>query len=177
VRGINSTLRVHRTEKSRVELGELFGLGAYSSDVSLREDRNRFEITKEEDNYDHVSQHDGESHDQVHSDISTILIPVPPLSTTQYDRLNSFLETLLWEGKLPPPSTSPAPEILRTKGYITMHDGRSFILQGVTDLFELKELPRDDTDSRVEGGKVVFIGRGVDAKLSMTLNKYMGLDA
>lgn len=173
VRGINSTLRVHRTERSKVELGELFSLQAYASDTGLRGAANTDDCHEHEHDHDH----DEGPHVHIHSDIGTVLIPLPTLSTTQFERLNSFLENLLWEGKLPPPSTAPPPEILRTKGYIPLDDGRAYILQGVTDLFELKELMRPDQNEGVRrGGKVVFIGRGVDAGLSTALKAYVGVD-
>jgi G3E family GTPase len=171
VRSINSTLRVHRTERSKVALRELFNIRAFSTDSGLRNPAS--ETATAEREHDH---HDDYPHDHVHSDMSTVLVPLPPLSTSQFDKLNAFLEALLWEGKLPSDDTSPAPEILRTKGYVTLQDGRSFILQGVTDIFELKELPRDQAEvSEVGEGKLVFIGKDVSSALSRAFRDYLGL--
>ena len=52
-------------------------------------------------------------------------------------------------------------DVLRTKGLVRRVDGREYLLQGVTDIFELKEVPVDKGGEMI-GGKVVFIGRNVD---------------
>ena len=179
MRGITSTSQIHRTERSQVDLGKLFGLRAFSSDAGLRDDLDGRPATighDEEHREENHDDHEGGQHNHVHFDISSILIPLPNFSSIQFDKLNSFLESLLWEGKLPPSSTLPPPEILRTKGYIKLEDGRSYILQGVTDLFELTELPRNVSWTQDERqGKLVFIGRGVDAGLSMSVRAYVGI--
>lgn len=70
-------------------------------------------------------------------------------------------------------SSKTAPEILRTKGYITLQDGRAFVLQGVADLFELKEIDRA-ADHEMEG-KIVFIGKGVGEDLNRELQEWVGI--
>ena len=75
-------------------------------------------------------------------------------------------------------------EVLRTKGLIRRTDGIEFVLQGVTDIFELKEVKGADKGAKgpegqegQEGyveGKVVFIGRGVNV-LRERLIEYLDL--
>ncbi|EIW73491.1 hypothetical protein TREMEDRAFT_59665 [Tremella mesenterica DSM 1558] len=71
----------------------------------------------------------------IHKGISTISIPIPSLSLDQMKTLNIFLEDLLWTNKLSGYDSSP--EVLRTKGLVVCQEGE-YVLQGVTDLFELK---------------------------------------
>ena len=186
VKRINSTLHLHRTERCRADLSELFGLRAYSTLGKLETSPPLLALqhvpSQHDDQYD--LQHDdnmgsrNQDINHMHDGISTILIPLPVLSTAQLGKLTSFLESLLWESKLPSSSTSSAPEILRTKGYIEMQDGRSYILQGVTDLFELTPLaPDQQTKVDTMPGKVVFIGRGIQVELSLALKKYIGINA
>ena len=72
-------------------------------------------------------------------------------------------------------------EILRCKGYIPLTNGTSYVLQGVTDLFELNELPSTTQQSgqNVQGtrGKVVFIGRGVGERIKESLLAHINVKA
>jgi hypothetical protein len=94
------------------------------------------------------------------------------------------------------PGSGPgAIEILRTKGLIRRADGREYILQGVTDLFEIKELhkkhihphphrpdgrstePEERPHEQHVEPKVVFIGKGVDHRLNESLHTWLNLHA
>ncbi|WVQ83126.1 hypothetical protein IAT38_005264 [Cryptococcus sp. DSM 104549] len=213
IRSLNPTLRVHRTTNSRgAPLKDMFNIRAFSDSAGtgvrdVVDDRPAGEVVgargeacaKGECNgHDHEHGHahgeDGETH---HSRITTALIPLPPLSDAQYSRLTEFLESLLWELRYPAESGGPTnttttsatdadvPEILRTKGYIPLQDGREFVLQGVADLFELKELEARDRGKEgvlpsgegegAKRGKVVFIGRGVDGEVGERLKRFVGL--
>ena len=169
VRAINPTLRLYKTTKSQIDLKELFDLRAYSAIptfASTLDDTDEANHDHDHTNCDEV----GHDHSVHNSGIATVLVPLPRLSAEQYDRLNELLETLLWNGKLPPGvNITPNPEILRTKGLINLHDGREMVLQGVTDLFELKEAVRGKESGEKVEGKVVFIGRGVDDRLKDAL--------
>ncbi|WWC62683.1 uncharacterized protein I303_105280 [Kwoniella dejecticola CBS 10117] len=206
IRTINPTLRIHHTTHSRMPLSDLFNLRAFSDPTALTAtsatsasgiptsasiptpdaqiDAHRHNHAEGE-KCDHPSHSHSQSQSHLNG-ISTVTIPLPPLSQKQYFALNEFLESVLWESKLP--DKSPSPEILRSKGYITLEDGREFVLQGVADLFELKELPSKSITSdcekpqenhqdanELQGGKVVFIGKGVDQLLRDALTKYVGI--
>ena len=185
VHGINPTLHVHKTVKGKMPLKHLFNLRAFSSSNMLLQDgREDTPSTNGHTHEDHEHHPDGSTH---HSDVSTVLIPLPQLSNEQFSRLNAFLETLLWEWRIPvkpgvsrTESTRPTAgsndtlEVLRCKGYIPVDDGRRYVLQGVMDIFEMTELARQGTLGGAEGGKVVFIGRGVES-LKPGLLSYLGL--
>jgi len=184
---INPTLKVHHTIHSRIPLKALHGLQAFSSTFS--ETQLVIESTAGRHSQDAKDDH---KHDHPHTElqhqISSILIDLPKLSANQYKNLNTFLETLLWESKILHPDsngeigtsqTSPAPEILRTKGYI-ITDGGRYVLQGVADLFELKLLDggSEDGNSLEQGGgngKIVFIGKGLNESLRIALSDYLEL--
>lgn len=226
-RDINPTLRIHRTQHSRTPLRDLFDLRAYTSaplpsSQQQAGTHGHIDIQDQEHHLDHsFDSRKGTSAapaDPHFGRISTVTIPLPPLSIEQFDRLQRFLEDTLWvdllsqpagapaSGSTAPaigkateghagdtiPTSHPAPEskdhlsgsfsapaalqpaqekreILRTKGILRMMDGREHILQGVTDVFEIKGVPApSSTASNAEaeqGGKVVFIGRGVGETL------------
>jgi G3E family GTPase len=66
----------------------------------------------------------------------------------------------------------PGPvDISRTKGLIRLVDGREYVLQGVTDVFELKQVLSEGDKGVEEGGKIVFIGKGVHDSLRQDLIK------
>lgn len=74
-------------------------------------------------------------------------------------------------------------EILRTKGFLRLESGREYVVQGVTDIFEMKELVPDQRrgDGKAEGkgeemgGKLVFIGRGIGPGLISAFKQYIGI--
>lgn len=112
--------------------------------------------------------------------ISTITVPVPPLSSSQLHSLTTWLQSLLWDSTLPLPSSSSSStlshfSIHRLKGRITTLTGPTKMIQAVRDVFEMVDL-NPDPDREEEGGeegekenpqkengKIVLIGRGVAA--------------
>jgi G3E family GTPase len=172
VRGINPTLRVYRTTKSQIDLKELFDLRAYTAAPPLSS-LSTLTVKPSCCNGDKHEGHDHHHHSVHNSGITTVLIPLPTLSEQQHAQLNDFLEQLLWKGVLP--RGGNAPEILRCKGYIKLQDGRELVLQGVTDLFELKEVASKNEEAQVEG-KVVFIGRRVDEGLASALQQQLAIN-
>ncbi|WWD04965.1 hypothetical protein V865_003036 [Kwoniella europaea PYCC6329] len=177
IRTINPTLRVHHTTQSKAPLSDLFNLRAFSDPTALTSTR---PTTNHNQNNDHDHSSDNcshPSHTQTHTNgISTILIPLPVLNQKQYFKLNEFLESILWDNKYPI-SKKPSPEILRSKGYIQLDDGREYVLQGVADLFELKELPgSEQKEGQGQGqGKVVFIGKNVGEEVKVALREFVGI--
>lgn len=172
VRDINPTLRVYRTTKSQIDLKELFDLRAYAAAPALSAITAATTKPSCCDGAAHAD-HDNHDHSVHNSGITTVLIPLPTLSSEQHAQLNDFLEQLLWKNILP--GGGEAPEILRCKGYIKLDDGKEMVLQGVTDLFELKEVSSKGGEEQVEG-KVVFIGRGVDERLRGALRQHLGIN-
>lgn len=97
-------------------------------------------------------------------------IKVPPVKEEQLPKLDAWLRSILWDSKLPDSSTEPAPasseqpptfEIYRLKARLPMSDGSVKIVQGVRDVFEIKDAlnQTQQTQSKLEEGKIVVIGR------------------
>ncbi len=108
----------------------------------------------------------GHDHTPHIGDIEAITLSVPFLSEEKYQRLETWLQRVLWEGKgldsLVGGERETGSEVLRAKGMIYLDDGRRFVLQGVRDLFELKQLSLGQQDERE--GKIVFIGKGMPSE-------------
>lgn len=103
------------------------------------------------------------------------MIPLPTLSAQQHTQVERFLESLLWEQRLPGRSEAiPGLEILRTKGYLKVEGAKEYVVQGVTDIFEMKQVSETKTGGEMEG-KVVFIGRGVGPELVEAFNNFVGI--
>lgn len=97
-------------------------------------------------------------------------IKVPHVKEDQLPKVDSWLRSILWDSKLPDSSTEPATssseqsptfEIYRLKARLPMSDGTIKIVQGVRDVFEIKDALKQTHESQpgVEGGKIVVIGR------------------
>ena len=120
----------------------------------------------------HTHDHPHESQSKAHyNDITTVLIPLPTLTQPQHEKLESFLQTLLWESRLPSGETIEGLDILRTKGYFEVGDDE-YVIQGVTDIFEIKKVAMKADGNEVEG-KLVFIGRGVGEELREAFASFM----
>lgn len=185
VADVNSTLRVHRTVRGNVRLAELFDLRAFTSPAvaALPEP----EACCAEDDHAHTHAH---AHGMKGPNtVSTITVHLPTLPTDKFERLNAFLESLLWNGTVPTLPGGKAwegatPDILRTKGYAVLADGSARVIQGVADLFEVRTLdPTANAGAGAGAGaggaeprpKIVFIGRGVDETLGEWVRAYVGV--
>ncbi|KAF2455039.1 CobW/HypB/UreG, nucleotide-binding domain-containing protein [Lineolata rhizophorae] len=164
VAAINGLARIHVTQHSHVPQleGMLLDLHAYDS------------VSSEQ--VDFASK----GHSHLDPTISTITLTVPCLPTDALSRLDSWLQSVLWESTLPPPrsssrSKSDAFEVHRLKGRILFTDGSVKLLQGVREVFEVL----DERNSSSEGGqsstasstaagtsgKLVLIGRGLQKSI------------
>lgn len=83
-------------------------------------------------------------------------------------KLDEWVRTLLWENELSG-EVAQGVEVLRCKGVWTAIDGRTFILQGVRSLYETRE--ESATDVQQTTGKLVLIGRGLDDRVSKSLQQ------
>jgi len=165
-RQINPTLKIHHTVKSRIPLDSLFNIRAFSSDSTGLP---LLTSTPKEDDHDHP--HQTKAH---YNDITTLHIPLPTLTPSQQEKLESFLQTLLWESRLPEGEAIEGLDILRTKGYFKVEDGQEYVIQGVTDIFEIKEVGVKAGGDEVQG-KLVFIGRGVGQELRTAFDAFVGI--
>ncbi|KAL8769118.1 MAG: hypothetical protein Q9194_005527 [Teloschistes cf. exilis] len=125
--------------------------------------------------YDRVENLDSmadKGHSHLDPTISTLTLHLPTLHPNQVDALLSWLRSVLWDSKFPPTSTSANTTtskdlaIHRTKGQIPVSDGRTLMIQGVRDIFDIVEqtsaLSKEASVNRAElGGKIVLIGKGL----------------
>ncbi|KAL8801726.1 MAG: hypothetical protein Q9182_004265 [Xanthomendoza sp. 2 TL-2023] len=153
IQAINGLAKIHETKFGSIPQlsGVLLDLHAY-------------------DRVPTISDTVAKGHSHLDPTISTLTLPVPLLKPNHLNRLESWLQSLLWDSILPhPPDDNPtaAFTIHRVKGRIPLTDGRSLMIQGVRDVFEIIDTSVVEEDcgsgqSRVEGnGKIVLIGKGL----------------
>lgn len=169
LRSINPTIPLYRTFHSNIELSKIMGLDAYSDHLQriLSVDSGNVHATCDETCTDHGHNHTSTPHN--HPGISNIVIPIPiPLTEAQIFRLDEWIRSALWDGKLP--DSHHQLEILRCKGIWWNDNREQFVLQGVRNLYEIV---RDDGRSSGMGvaGKIVFIGKGLTSSVEHSLSK------
>ena len=101
--------------------------------------------------------------------ISTITIKGAPLTTEQLPKLDKWLRTLLWCFKVPGaagddddevPDDDPKFEIYRVKARLPMTNGKVKVVQGVRDVFEIRDSTVDAEEEKgADETKLVIIGR------------------
>ena len=102
--------------------------------------------------------------------ISSILLPVPVLPTTQVEVLDEWIRTVLWEHKLPGEEDVGSLDVLRCKGMFRTDEGEIYVLQGVREMYDLSPAESTgDSDGAGEIGKLVFIGKGLDDRVRSSL--------
>ncbi|KAL8976572.1 MAG: hypothetical protein Q9177_006828, partial [Variospora cf. flavescens] len=124
--------------------------------------------------YDGVEELDtvAKGHSHLDPSISTLTFQVPLLSAQQLNKLEEWLRSVLWESVLPSagansPKAQQACTIHRTKGRILVSDGRSLMIQGVRETFEMMvdQTPpsrsEEDNVASAAKGKMVLIGTGL----------------
>ncbi|KAE9973157.1 hypothetical protein BLS_003734 [Venturia inaequalis] len=169
IQSINSLARIHVTSHSRIPQLEGVLLDLHAYDAVSTED------------LDFASK----GHSHLDPTISTITLPIPPLTPTQLLKLDVWLRSALWESVLPARQISDAIdfEIHRTKGRIMLQDGSCKLLQGVREVFELIDEKEGVSAQNGEaavlngkaGGKIVLIGRGLDEEaFSKSLESCLG---
>lgn len=155
IAGINGLAKIQRTQYSQVPKLESFLLDLHA--------------------YDGVESLDAMSKGHSHLDptISTIALPLPPLTPRQLSSLESWLRSVLWESILPvvpipgrDSRSESAFAIHRLKGRIFTTTDAVKMIQGVREVFEIVDLDRGRSDGKgmesKEEGKLVLIGRGLD---------------
>lgn len=133
IRSINALAKLETTAFSKIDLDLILDLHAYDSKQCID--------TSPTLNRD--SHHDEE--------ISTITIQVPTLRDERIAPFEESIQKLLWT------SNDEGIEILRMKGRIMSREGRTWIVQGVREIYEMTEVQHDPE----KAGKLIFIGKGV----------------
>ncbi|KWU45668.1 cobW-domain-containing protein [Rhodotorula sp. JG-1b] len=191
LRSINSTALIHRTTRSSIDLSLILDLNIYAAPsapiraetlapfAQAAEPSRATECSDCVDSPQHSHAHmdsatkSGSLASSPHAnDISSITIPLPIFRAVHSgSAFHSVIANLLWEGQLPsldedesnPPLSQPdSLDLLRTKAFLRTTDGRSWILQGVRDIFDLAEVPPGQGINAAEvEPKLVLIGRGL----------------
>jgi len=200
-RRINATAPIHETVKGVIDLRHILEVNAYNAkrSMSAADEAGQIPISSAtyailqdrrvecgnsdcsepvhehsaactENDHKHSAAH---QHSRDLTDISTISIPLPLLSTPQRDRLEVLLRSLLWDGEVPASGEYEAItglEVLRTKGLFAVSSSSDeneekvslHMVQGVKELYEIKALPitRGVTSHSVSG-TLVLIGKGL----------------
>jgi hypothetical protein len=80
------------------------------------------------------------------------------MNQTQLDKLDAWLRSVLWEAEVPSPeSTYGSIDVHRVKGRVVREDRTTFLIQGVREVFEIFEEPKQGAGA--VDGKLVLIGR------------------
>ncbi|KAM5378736.1 hypothetical protein ACJZ2D_004372 [Fusarium nematophilum] len=141
IESINGLAKIHVTERSVVPQleGFLLDLHAY-------------------DQFDE-SEASAKGHSHLDPTISTVTIPVGRLEAEQLDAVDGWLRSVLWNSKLPEGESEGRFEIHRSKGRLVFANGDMKMLQGVREVFEIIDGPRDE--EAPTGGKIILIGRNI----------------
>jgi G3E family GTPase len=92
--------------------------------------------------------------------ITTTTITFPALTSSQVDKFDYYLRTILWEETLPDNVEHAPFEIHRLKARIPVQDGRMLLFQGVRNIYDTNESKAAAGSN--EEAKLVLIGKGVD---------------
>ncbi|KZT40675.1 cobW-domain-containing protein [Sistotremastrum suecicum HHB10207 ss-3] len=168
---LNPSVLIYRSTRTNVDLKNILELKAYSSPPA---DGSRSAVLD--------SSHSG--HDHLHA-FSSLQLSLPPLSSSQMDRLDEWLRKLLWEEEIIGSATSSVstqnasrvqPQVLRCKGIFTRLDEPDsiYILQGVRSLYEMIKYEGQANANRP--GKLVLIGRGLSDAIKIDLSCSLELD-
>jgi hypothetical protein len=113
--------------------------------------------------------------------MGTITLTFPSLDGQKLDKLDTWLQSVLWEMVLPPPSSlheSPKFAVHRLKGRIPLVHGEVKMIQGVREVFEITDLRNPSaTDEAAWAGKLVLIGKNVaQIDWSGSLSEALGVE-
>jgi G3E family GTPase len=151
VRAINPSAKIHRTERSGVELSEVLDRGAFDLGRALDNDPHFLEA------HDDHHDHDGHDHHDHASPIHDVTVKSISLRGGEMDPKKFFP----WIEKI---TQMEGPNILRLKGIIALKDDPDrYVIQGVHMIIE-GDHQRAWKDGEKHESRLVFIGRELDAE-------------
>jgi len=162
VRAINPTAKIHRTERSGVDLAEVLDRGAFDLKRALESDPHFLDADDHGHGHDHAHDHhhhDGHDHHHDHgpSPIHDVTVQSVSLHAGEMDSKKFFP----WIEKV---TQLEGPNILRLKGIIAFKDDPDrYVLQGVHMIIE-GDHQRPWKDGEKHESRLVFIGRDLDAE-------------
>ncbi|XP_041089521.1 COBW domain-containing protein 1-like isoform X1 [Polyodon spathula] len=146
VRSINGLVRIEETQKSRVDLSSVLDLHAFDSKngASLQEKLHHVKTTLP------------------HLDKSIITVTFEVPGSISEERLNVFIQNLLWEKNVKD-KTGSAMNVIRLKGLVSVKDKpQQIIIQGVHELYDLEETRVAWDAGEQRTNRLVFIGKHLD---------------
>ena len=147
IRAINPGARIHRTERSGVDLSEVLDRGAFDLKRALETDPHFLEDGDQDHQHDHVHDHASPIHDATVKSVSLRGGPMDP------KRFFPWIEKI---------TQVEGPNILRLKGIIAIKDDPDrYVLQGVHMIIE-GDHQRPWRDDEKRESRLVFIGRELD---------------
>ncbi|GKZ37558.1 COBW domain-containing protein 1 [Aspergillus brasiliensis] len=143
VTAINSAAKIHITDHSKTPKIEGVVLDLHA--------------------YDHLDNLDfaQKGHSHMDPSISTIALTTPPITPSQVSRVDTWLQSVLWDSTMPLAAEVSGPtgfDIHRLKGILVLSDGSTKIIQAVRDVFEIRDAEPADGKTQC---KIVLIGRGL----------------
>jgi len=163
ITALNPTAPIVQTVKGEINLARILSLQAYTKMPEFVDSHPIHEDHVHDENCSHLN------------DITSLAIPLPRLTPTQVKKLDEWIRSLLWEGRLPPPAESRKVEVLRCKGIWWTTDGKTFVLQGVRSLYETyEEKAGSEEETSFKDGKIVLIGKGLDNEVPDNLKAMLG---
>lgn len=172
IQSCNASAPIYRTVMGDIDLKHVIGINAYSGkpfeELLLR--------------LHHGHDHDELGHERhdikpSYGSVVSIQVDMPVMTPQKAQKLDEWIRSILWEGKLLGWKNETAREdgqtkleVLRCKGVYCMENGEVFVLQGVRNMYEINPIHvGGDVMGVPEEGKLVFIGKGLgeDAKASL----------
>ncbi|KAI2840981.1 hypothetical protein CBS11350_6688 [Aspergillus niger] len=143
VTAINSAAKIHITDHSKTPKIEGVVLDLHA--------------------YDHLDSLDfaQKGHSHMDPSISTNALTTPPITPAQVARVDTWLQSVLWDSTMPLAAEVSGPtgfDIHRLKGILVLSDGSTKIIQAVRDVFEIRDSEPADGKTQC---KIVLIGRGL----------------
>lgn len=151
VRAINPAARIHRTERSAIDLTEVLDRGAFDLARALENDPHFLEGDDHDHDHHHDHDHDHHHHDHIReSGVKSISLRGRDMDPKKF---------FPWLEKT---TQMDGPSILRLKGIIALKDDpERYVVQGVHMILE-GDHQRSWKDDEPRETRLVFIGRDLD---------------
>ncbi len=159
IRRINPAARIHRTERSAVDLGEVLDRGAF--DLARALDNDPHFLDHDDHDHDHVCGPDC-GHDHHHDHDHAHASPIHDAGVKSISLRGGDMDPKRFFPWLEKTTQIDGPNILRLKGIIAVKDDpERYVVQGVHMILE-GDHQRAWKDGEKRESRLVFIGRDLD---------------
>ena len=173
IQGVNPSAPIHRTAHANIDIGRIINVNAYVTVDQLRVDA--FKISRNAGS-DYLHNLAPQPKHYEMRGISSLQVTVPPLSQSKLERLEKWIQRVLWDEELPghdSSNTAHQIKVLRCKGLFVTDTGKEYILQGVQSMYDICEVNGQDVTGIPSSGKLVLIGKGLDDAARASLLKVL----